>query len=465
MLLPENGSVIIIDDKSNHAIPLISALSAYNIPSIYFDAKKESLPKEKISNARVVFLDINLIEGNQSWESERAALISSITSILTPRTPYILFIWSVNESAQFEDVIKLFEKELLEYKPIISPIPMGKDQLFKLIDPDTDTWELNLGLEKTIDFIQEKINSGISSLDALEVLIKWENLLSKAGSEVVNEMIELTGRGEKINDDLKNIFYKLAQAYWGNTISSEDPKNIATKSLITLNNILTDKIEYGLESNFSVSHLKEFDTKAQVETKVRGGINAKLLFSDNVTKFPLPGNLYLPSDDKTKASIINDLIDRSSFGIDYITEKNIEKKDFYEGPEIKKEHKKDFNSFSFKKVDEVVSTAVYFELEVTPICDYSQGNRIYCRLIPGVIIDEKYFFKKKRSAQYFYVSPGFLFKKNLVNFYCDLRHMKTIEPEKLNGIAPVLRIRHLFQSDIQSQLARHVSRPGVVFVQ
>src|SRR6187402_162961 len=120
MLLPTNGRVIIIDDVAEQAVPLISVLSKFNVPSSYFNAQIESLPLKKINDVRVLFLDINLNGGQQpNWPIEKGMLISNITNIIEAKVPYVLFVWSVNESSQFDDVVELFDQELLEYKPLI----------------------------------------------------------------------------------------------------------------------------------------------------------------------------------------------------------------------------------------------------------------------------------------------------------------------------------------------------------
>ena len=464
MILPRNGRVIIIDDVRDQAIPLILALSKYNISTIFFDAQKQSLPITKIKDVRILFLDINLNGGQQpNWETEKAIIRKNITSIIEPKVPYILFVWSVNETDHIKDLRKLFDEELIDYKPIVDLIEMDKNSMFKLDIDDTgkEIWTLNFSPEETIELIKTKVDKGISDIDSIEALLKWEDIVNDSSALVVNDILRLANLKSNLQGDLKQIYYNLAHAYWGKTLTANPSETIA-KSLVNLNSILSDKIEFKLSTEFKIELLKGFPDKPTFDLSINPHLNTKLLFTEDVTSQPIPGNLYVFENNPHKKTIIEDLIDRSKFGEEYCGEKGINRTDFYDGPDIKKEHKREFVSYCFKKIGEIVDEGVFMELELTPICDYSQGNRVFCRIVSGVILDNKYWSKKKNSATYLYISPMFLLGGKVVNFYCDFRYVKSVDIESLAGIKPILKIRHLFQSDIQSQLARQVSRPGIV---
>jgi len=463
MILPRNGRVIIIDDQADQALPLINAFSKYNIASTYFNATKETIPVKRFNDVRVVFLDINLNDGPSNWSIERSLLIAYVTAIIEPGTPYILFVWSVKEDTQFSDVVKLFDEELSDYKPILAPMKMDKSSFFKREElAGKDVWVLNYSLQETIDKIKKKINEGLAEFDSLEALLKWENVVSDASALVVNDILILANNKDDINNDLKQIYYNLSHAYWGKTLIGKSPQEIIAKSLLNLNILLNDKIEYKLGSDFKIDLIRDFPPNPIIDIESKSKLNTRLLFSEDVIAEALPGNLYLLENEPYKRDIIENLVDRITFGTDYCTVLDVSKDDFWEGQDIKKKHKKPFTSFSFKKVEEVIKDANYFEIELTPICDYSQNNRLFCRMISGVILDQKYFRNQKRSASFFFVSPLFLMDGKPVNFYCDFRYTKSTDIKSINGIMPKLRIRHSFQAEIQSHLARQISRPGIV---
>lgn len=460
MNLPKNGRVIIIDDKPSQAMPLIQALAKNKISTTYFDAKKETFPVSQYYDVRVLFLDINLNDGPSVWETEKSLLINTIQQIIAPKTPYIIFLWSVNEVDNTSDVIKLFKEELNDYAPLIEAIPLKKYELFD-INVDSGEYEIASGIN-IIKEIEERITQGLKSIDSIEALLKWEDIVSDSAALVVNDIVKLSQLNNEANIGLKHIYYNLAHAYWGQTLKGQTPNEITAKSLVSLNSILSDKIEFKLSNELKIEFLNGFPEKMKIESAVKSEINTRLLFSEDVVELPLPGNLYLRNNDAYKKKIVEDLIDRRTFSMDYCKENSIDRKDFFEGDEIKTEYKKPFEKYGFKKTGQAVNDGIYMELELTPICDYSQNNRIFCRMISGVILNEEYWYNRKRNAEYFYVSPTFVLDGKLVNFYCDLRYVMSIPPESLQGIKPRMRIRHLFQTDIQSQLARQVSRPGIV---
>lgn len=465
MILPTNGRVIIIDDEPKQALPLISVLSKFNTPCSYFDAKKDSLPDRKFSDVRILFLDINLNGGQQpNWSIEKGILINNISGVIEPHIPYILFVWSLNETEHFDDLKELFDTELIDYKPIIAPIKMDKTSLFKQeVDDDSNVkWELTQSAEETIKIIKTKIDEGLSTIDSFEALLSWENIVNDSSSLVVNDIVKLAAYDKNVTEGLKQIYLSLAHAYWGKTLEPWPNETIISKSLINLNHLLSDKIEFKINTDLSLSPLASFPTTREASIEFRAELNSRLLITDDIINTSQPGNLYIRQTPDFKKSIVEDLIDRSTFSGDFCADKKIELKDLYEGLEIKKQYKRDFNSFGFRQIEEIVQKAISIQIELTPICDYSQNNRKFCRVVLGVIMDAIYMKNRKRSADYYYLSPVFMFNEKPVNFYCDFRYVLSLDPKELEGIKPDKRIRHLFQAEIQSHFARQVSRPGLV---
>lgn len=463
MILPKSGRVIILDDKINQALPLINALSKNNTATAYFNGDVGTAPDNTFKDVRVLFLDINLTQGQSNWANEKAIIIANIRRIVEPNTPYILFIWSVNEQSQYDDVVTLFGEELIEYKPVSIPVKMDKNAFFNLVDVETDKWELVNTNEETIELINQKINEGIKAIESLEGLLKWDNLVIESSSIVVNEIIRLASEKEDINSNLKQIYINLATAYWGKTLKGKSSGEIITKSLVTLIAILNDKIEYKIMNELKIDSSADFPAKPDLNPFIKAQLNTKLLFSEDLTNEALPGNMYVFSNDLYRKDIVENIIDRCLFAKEYCSITELAEKDIYdENLIIKKEHKRPFDKFGFKKIDEIIADTFYVELEVTPICEFSQNNRLFCRMVSGIIMDVKYRNNIKRSAQFFYVSPVFILDGKLVNFYCDFRYIVSKEEEILKGLSPKLRLRHLVQADIQSHMARQVSRPGIV---
>jgi hypothetical protein len=121
-------------------------------------------------------------------------------------------------------------------------------------------------------------------------------------------------------------------------------------------------------------------------------------------------------------------------------------------------------------------------LEVSPSCDYSQNKWKLHRQIPGVLWPIEYISTKIHSkekeivnqADYIYKSPTFLYCKKMYKMVFDLRDFSTSNfndiknyKEKLSFRPlnpPLFRIRHNLLIEIQSQISKHINRPGFVYL-
>lgn len=468
MIIPKNGRVIILDDKIEQALPLIKVLSKNKIAFTYYSEEIEYLPNENNphDDVRLIFLDINLSDGGAPEESIKSQLKNTLQRIIKSGTPYIAAIWSLKEN-EYENLLQdLFDNLIPGLKPL-RIINLTKSDYFDLdlVDDGNEGQKAEYNAsEGFLEKLTNKITDSLNSIDALEALLKWEELVDKSSALVVNEIFNLAQKNGNLNNDLKQVYYNLAYGYWGKTLKRKNPDEIIIKSLYGLNSILMDKIEYLLLKQLKVELIQDFPQGPDFVSKIRAELNTRLLFTEDIFEEPLPGNLYKSDNDVYKKNIVESILDRNTFCIDYCTENDIDEKDFYEGLNIKQEYKRPSIKYCYNKEREAIEEAVYFEIELTPICDYSQDNMKFCRMVSGVILDEKYRTKVKRNADFFYTSPLFMLDGKNVYFYCDLRYVQSKLIPDLNGIKPMLRVRHLFQADIQSHLARQVSRPGIVSI-
>lgn len=465
MILPENGRVIIIDDKFTQALPLISALSKYNIASTFFDAKVETLPNELISDARIVFLDINLNGTTQpNWATDKAMLIGIIEGIIEKNIPFILLIWSVNEKAYFDDVVALFNNELLEYKPIITPIRMEKDELFKCEDPDTDIWVLIKSHEETLEFIIQKITEGMKELDSFEAILKWENIVNSSSVEISNELILTANGNGDLNTELKSIYYKLAESFLGRQMKL-DTEQIIPNALLICNDLLKDRLDYNVSNKLDIELIKEIEIPDDFQEKDKAIFNSKLLLSFINDTIVLPGNVYHADLIDIQFPQAKDLIGNSLYVLQVA-------KEFYEAKtgdntgaiediiNYKKSNKGLYGKFEKAIRGGIGENSDLVYIEVSPTCDYAQKKWKMNRICPALLWPAEY-SKYIGNSENLYISP-------IVNIYerdcyivIDLRYFQAIQFTSLQDQKVSFSLKHSLLVDIQSNLSKHVNRPGI----
>jgi hypothetical protein len=70
--------------------------------------------------------------------------------------------------------------------------------------------------------------------------------------------------------------------------------------------------------------------------------------------------------------------------------------------------------------------------------------------------------KKIKNANYIYKSPYFEANGRIFYLVFDLRILTSLSFDTLKKKKPVFRVKHEFLVDVQSCLARHMNRPGVI---
>ena len=82
--------VLLLDDQSSEALPIMQAFSKVGVPSVFFDGKEADLPKsaKKLRGVRLAILDMNLgVTGND--KSIASTLVQTFAKFISPNNgPY-----------------------------------------------------------------------------------------------------------------------------------------------------------------------------------------------------------------------------------------------------------------------------------------------------------------------------------------------------------------------------------------
>jgi len=454
MLLPQNGRIAIIDDQLQEVQPLFNIFSKQRIPYNYYSGLRVAdLPDNPdINPISVLFLDLNIVEAQHSSKAVISTLHPILRAVCPSKSkPYFLVVWSKKINDYSVELVTHFNdnRDLKTKKPV-KFIYLNKSDYFSYNADGTYSFD-----EETFPALINKITEEFNDLSLLRNLITWENIVHAKSCETVSEFSSLFPIDADWDKNSKAVVYQLAKSIIGpDDIDKKVTKNIGgvnqevpkfsdaqkmAKGFTQVNSFLSEKIENEVEE------LKLGDANAifddtitaknragRLSSEVRAKINSKLhIFTKvNTTDVLEQGNIYIHAYRK-----------------DYIAK--ILSKDKY-------------GSNANKKQDIINSKPKLIKLDLTPVCDYAQ-KKGYVRLVHGILIDHQFYTEITASEQYYYKTPVFEWNSKIVFMLFDFRFIYTLSEQEIEKSVSYLKfkLRREICTDIQSQLANQVNRPGI----
>jgi hypothetical protein len=428
MNLPKNGRIVIVDDNIDEAQPLIKILSKKRIPFNYYSGTEfGDFPDSNEENKlRVLFLDLNIFELNKDSKT----VISSIDGILRAiipdnPNPYLLVIWS----KQDETYKKALEDHFVNNLPNKIPakiIFLRKGNYFDFIE---EKWQAQ---PDSIERIENDLNEQLQDISLLRNLILWENIVHQKTTETLSEFSSFYPIDANWDKHSKAIIYRLAKAVIGNDdIGNYNDKQKLAKAFININSFLSEKIENAVEDLSLGDIIGVNDNDITIPTSIISSINSKLHLSEKnftVDNFD-QGNVYIIPNQE---SLIERILWTTKFKV--VAKRNA-------------------------ILDSVPSLV---QLDITPVCDYSQ-NKDYVRTIFGVLLDNKFYSDCSGKGLIYYLTPDLKINNQEKFILFDFRFIKTMVKGEViqRGITPSFKLRREICTDIQSQLANQINRPGI----
>lgn len=405
MILPRNGRIVVIDDKTEEeAIPLLSSLYLNGFSALYFKGEKKDLPRKPLNDIRMIFLDLEIIvegytgQDNRSKAATTARILSSVINTTIP-TIYLLAFWSTHE-----ELLEYFWRYIKEnnYNCIFLPVSLDK---IKCRAADYD-----------IALIEKEIEEKLQGNDGFRFLIGWENLIHKSSNDVINEILSLYGGDGNPDKFLLRIFKKLAEEYAGKNLNASDHEQIVRYAMLAFNGTFADTLENNIadapDTGISFNDITEGPGRG-----ITAKINSKLLLDQNNT-IPKPGSIYINSeyDDVQEYFKIN-------------------------------------HGNNPSEIEKVFC-------EVSPTCDYAQRKWKCHRILYGLKVPAG--AAKLEKADYLYKTDIFDIDGQAVKFIFDLRKLKSKNLGELDLLKPLCTFRHDLLVVIQHKIASHCSRPGTL---
>lgn len=461
--LPNNGSIVILDDKYMEAEPLIKLLSKNNKSFRYYDGKLENLPLDGIEKeaTRLVFLDYNLTEGTTGSASQASTITANLNRIISEENgPYFILLWSkTNDDVQeFNDDMESAYGRHPHLKPLKIKC-LNKGEYF---ETTANGYEFN---NDKVEKFQKELEEMVNSIELLEFYSSWENKILLTSQKLIKKTSEVS---EGIS--AKQLVHLLSH------INLEQfSKNVGDEQLIvaayqSLNTVFSSYLNHKIEDiELSSDHFSEISLENNYEvnsSRVNSWFNINTI--DNPSRI---GQVFC--------------IDNGSF-LDY----NIVKRERMRGRFIKVATEKMTREDYFKTVC----------LEISPECDVAQNKREFYRVIPGMVISESlmktifetftntnrlnrdqknqaliYFFKNngqlsfKNCSESIFVTPKFEFKVNQKRFdvfmILDLSQFKTIpiQNESNDYLADkemLFSVNSDLLQSIKNSLANNIQKKG-----
>lgn len=436
--------VIVVDDDEKDALPILKAFAKKGIPTAFFDGSPRGLPlkDDRLSGVRLAILDMDLIGGGASEKSKAAALVKRLEKILSPNNgPYAVLAWT-----NHPDLLEFFEDYVSSAKNVPKPI-------FSIMLTKAECRNKKEKLDN-LTLISKRLDDKLMQASPLMFLQAWEEKCFSASTQVTNTLSDLVSGNAAKLEEWRNLWktqlLKLMHAMSGEAIGRELNKNLVLNGLYSLLNPLhADRMESNT-AGLSAS-LAEYSTEiitgsedCGLERKAR--INSMLHLSfENIGHFTA-GNMY-----------------KFSSKIDSNWKLNPHQllEDFIQGKKGEEQ--------TSKKINEVSKSSVPVLVEVSAACDHAQKNIRIARFIFGLIIPAAERKKLNYKADFIWEFGPFFLEKLIADagqhyFYFSARDIVTLDLKKALKMKVVARIRRQALSDLQSWLAHHSARPGMMLL-
>lgn len=518
MILPENNSVIVIDDDPNQAMPIIKSLSKKGLSTIYYRGfKQEELPDKPLNNIRLVIADLQLLSTDNDGHTIATRLINLLQKLLSPDNgPYMLLIWSLKNhlfGSDFMNEIKkkdnklspicistldkskcIVRKDNNESKEIIERILKDIKTRFAVDDMEViekslyDNWPNEEVFEETpnsIDLIEENLKTELVKAGVFHLFIIWENLIRKAGAQTVNTISSTIEYTDIWENNMRDVLKRMGQARTGQNTLSNDL--FLKAALTTFSGSFSEELEYEirkldfpeyikLESPFSIAGKLNEDIYKIILYQDGQHRKVKLLKNEELYKGKnniKPEKILSLSEglEEPEKQLIVELVKRyQEIPLIINTKLHLELEPL-EGHipgnvykiVVSQEKKRELLTSYFDKIPEDISDYHFVELEVSPICDYAQKKWKKSRLLSGLVYPAS--GVNIKPGPFYVNSPQIIIDNKrffLVFNYLLFKSLDVCDVEKRGK--SWFRIKRELLQDIIAGLSGHVNRPGITTV-
>lgn len=436
-----NGRIAIVDDKYDDVKCLLSDLSKHQIPYrfYHFEGNPEVLPDaaDGDNDFRILIMDLNLINDGVLDSKTLISSLLPILSRLIPTTnyPYVFAYWSKHED-EHRDIIEkeLFQKEELIHKQPIAFVNLDKSKYISMTgEPTTAPIK-----------IFEEICTQLDNLAAYKALLHWENIIHTSADTTIQDVFCFdSGIGGNWSDNSLDLLTRFSKANIGKNSNNSNDAKKSQAAISVLNPIFSDTCDKKIHQEIQpINGLYKSTRNKKINTS---NLNSKLLLDFNIVHDNAPGTV-------SKLNGFN----MSGFITTQFDEERIEK--FYKTELGQLSTRVEKNAFINKLKDDTIKSAFLIQVCVDAICDYTNQKVRYSRYIDGAVIlnsSKEQFYDNEASFK----SPPFIYNETEYFLLLNNQYFSSV---KADYSQPIFRIREQMLAEIQSKLARHISRQGML---
>lgn len=517
-LIPENGSVVVIDDQPTEALPIVKALSKKGIATTYYQGNiKEDLPEAPVQNVRLLFLDLQIIETNDEHQIAKSIINVLLKVISEKNGPYLLVIWS----KKFNTYSEAVKNEIYKHDHLIPACIVNFDKASCLESKQIPSIEANVFIDKlndllegqihaddietvmsavtgalkeeytteyeakpdAIEIIERQLKTELEKAGAFHLFVIWENLVRKAAARMVYEVSSLIDNNEHWEINAKNVLKRMGVARIGQNQVTEDV--LIQEAINTLNISLVDNVEHEMKGIKMPKHISlqndvvyinkvgtdNFSLKlSSTESEIlKNDISVKKAVDQAKLRKGFNADTKMNADDKKSALQVLEnyhLLPPSlntKLHIELYPSQELIPGNIYLNPEEKK--KEQYIGSFLKKMSGKVEEYFLIDLEVSPICDYAQQKWKRSRTLPGLMYPKKYEDDARGGAHIYPVAPSFNIDGLEYKLIFDYHLFNASDKANAKKREVRYRLKRELLLDIIAQLSSHVNRPGISFIE
>lgn len=360
--------------------------------------------------------------------------------------PYVLVYWSRHE--RHKDLIQndIFINDLENRAPI-GYLSASKSDYFNFDGTRTDDYD------EKINSLFENIVKEISKAPVYSYLLEWENNVHLSADKTLQSVFNADMTMKEWNNNANYIFSSLGLAFLGKHFFKAGGEHKINAGKLALSSIHRDNLEHSI-FNSTVSNVQELEYNQEEANPNVPTINFNLNISRDVNDISESGVVVnFQNEESSFKQLLHKLI--SFFGLKKIISN--------EKPDISEKLLKKEAETEHKRIrDEIKKEWKKIGVVVTPVCDFAQRNKVYDRVVKGLLIPTNYSQYIESSSEAIFTLPFNLAWENKEYIMAlDFRYFITCDltDKKLD---PLFRLRQELLSEIQSKLSRHINRQGIL---